>query len=1203
MKTIKFCLCVSLYAVSGSLAFVPVQLLGKHYSTGSTSSTSFTNGLKSQEKEDCDTNQSPLNEEAQLAELRQRSLLAARLSLESQRLAKEETIGGTNEANVIMIKEGSTDNSIWEEKQQRALLSTRLAIEAMEIEKQLAKDKNMDQAPVTDSIEAYTLYEEWVKSQSSSTTTSTSSSDEVTQHSKHRSDNLLSEDNSEEYGKNMGIVEAIDVKESEQDTSMLIEEDENDEVDSRSPLEKAWPNVDRKSIQKSKEERVAKIDQFLNKARSLREAMLAEANSLKDQTAMKGKDLNPEYSTTWIPNVKLTDTKHVDDSLEKAKVLRDAMIAQAIALKEKTRKEEERIQKIKEDASREAEELARAALANAKAKEEAQAKAMAEAEARAKEEADAQLRAEIANAKAREEARAKAEAEKQAKEKEEEEAKRRADLARAEAKKIARLAEEAEVKAREIAESEVKAREIAKAEAKAREIMKAKQRAKEEAEAKARTLLEADAEAEVVAEVQGQAEVVAEVQGQAEEEAQEQAEEDDETYIESPAQATHVYPQPDDAVPMKMKQEVLDQDFNGEDAIRLKEIEEQLLAEMTTQEAKMETTEDDMAYLLHQQWMREEEGTRDEEIQDTSVEDDLKMKIRVLAKEKLEDEKRQIQEEEEKVCLAEEHKAKDEERRKQEEAEKARILEQERRQKEEQARLVAWDQEAAKKTKRFTSKEDEWAQWMADEPQNNQSQQQRKTVSKPEPSVRISWMGGNNAFDVDWTETLKVGATAQDVQVDTIGNRSSDETLGSFETSGGDSSIQASNDVEVGGNVSESHGEEETVEIENLSTAFEPDSKLKETAESNFDNSLTKTVESHEDIQKEKGFDEIIDMVGAVVVQRHLYRFSPNEGSFQSPYVFEDRQFYKVQADKSLCRFGDRSFILRQIAPSKSQNKYSVQLGPAILGIDGLKDDVGLNEEFRDLSWHTAYAAALYCMIHPRLMSGKGLGLSSGVGNVGILSIMGTAFVNPSQSIMEGDFSSLVPIPKRLSKFVMTDEDESNILKCIENLEASSFPSNRVNLGVYDLSQKVPRDMRNSFDFILSSATSNFNGLARTMAFALKPTKSDFMTKERTQGQFVHINRGTKKAVDDLVRTLQSDYKMKVRVDNMVLEKLNLTPLVFSSNEEAESNFREEVESSTTGEVRIEHVEALPYTSTSGYHDEGYSGDNGDYFFPGGGFL
>jgi hypothetical protein len=269
-----------------------------------------------------------------------------------------------------------------------------------------------------------------------------------------------------------------------------------------------------------------------------------------------------------------------------------------------------------------------------------------------------------------------------------------------------------------------------------------------------------------------------------------------------------------------------------------------------------------------------------------------------------------------------------------------------------------------------------------------------------------------------------------------------------------------------------------------------------------------------------------------------------------------------------------------------------------------LKDNIEPQEESRELSWQTAYAAALYCMVHPRLMTGKGLGLSSGVGNVGILSILGTAFVHPDLSVMEGDFSSLVPIPKRLSKFVMTDENESNILKCIENLEASSFPSNRVNLGVYDLSQKVPRDMRNSFDFILSSATSNFNGLARTMAFALKPAKSDFMTKERTQGQFVHINRGTRKAIDDLLRTLQSDYKMKFRVDNMLLEKLNLTPLVFSSEEEAETNFREEVESSTTSDdVRIEHVEALPYTSTSGYHDEGYNGDNGDYFFPGGGFL
>lgn len=1169
----KLCFCYFVLSAtsSGLLAFAPVQL-----SSWRRNPNGGSNGLKSHQDDDI-INQLSTNEDAALAELHQRSLLAARLSFESRGSVpsdnniKEESTGDDTEGTVNRIKQEMWDDSTQKEQQQqqqqqRSLLSTKLAMEAMEAEKQLVQEQTADQPPVTETVEAYALYEEWLKSQSSPTASAISS--EVTTNTEETSLTHVVEDISSEQTSE-DIVEAMNSNDSQQEDSLVSME--HLEKDVSKSLEEAWPNVDRKSIQKSKKERVAKIDQFLNKAKSLREAMLAEANSLKDQTATKEKDLKREYGTSWTPSITLTNTKTIDDSLEKAKVLRDAMLAQAIALKEKTQKEEERIQKLKEDAAREAEELARAALANAKAKEEARAKAMAEAEVRAKEEAEAKLRAEVANAKAKEEAKARAKAKAEAKEREEAEAKNRAEKAREEAQHSARAAEEEEAKAREIAEAEAKAREIAEAEAMSRAIMKEKQRAQEEAEAKAREFAAAKLKSEVEIGI--------------------------EENTQSQAKSSYLNDKMNDAGLVTVQENLMNKDLTDTDEIRLQEIEEELLAEMTDVEDETETVDEDSAYLLHQQWLKEEEGIEEkEEEKDVTVEDDLKSQVRLLAKERLENEK------EEEARLAQEQKLKDEEKRKRVEAEKARAIEQQRLQEEEKARLIAWDQESNKNKKRFISKEDEWAQWMADEP-NNVPQQKKKSESKTKPSVRISWMGGNNAFDVDWTETLNVGSSEQNLHFETKDEPERNESIDWNESLGDDSIIQGTANVEESQHVNEV-GEGNDVEIPTESRTIDS----RETVEDylGIDDTLTDIEEmssSHKDKENKKGFDEIIDMVGSVVVQRHLYRFSPTEGAFQSPFVFEDRQFFKVQADKSLSRFGERSFILRQIAPSKSKNKYSVQLGPAILGIDGLKDDLELQEESRESSWQTAYAAALYCMMHPRLMSGKGLGLSSGVGNVGILSILGTAFVNPGLSVMEGDFSSLVPIPKRLSKFVMTDGDESNILKCIENLEASSFPSNRVNLGVYDLSQKVPRDMRNSFDFILSAATSNFNGLARTMAFALKPTKSDFMTKERTQGQFLHVQRGTRKAVDDLLRTLQSDYKMKFRVDTMLLEKLNLTPLVFSTEEEAETNFREEVESSSTGDVRIEHVEALPYTSTAGYHDEGYTGDNGEYFFPGGGFL
>jgi len=317
--------------------------------------------------------------------------------------------------------------------------------------------------------------------------------------------------------------------------------------------------------------------------------------------------------------------------------------------------------------------------------------------------------------------------------------------------------------------------------------------------------------------------------------------------------------------------------------------------------------------------------------------------------------------------------------------------------------------------------------------------------------------------------------------------------------------------------------------------------------------------------------DEEYDMTGSIIAQRHVYRITPTEGTFKSSFAIEDRQYFKVNQDNTLEAYGDRSFILRR--SSKKQSVFDFELGPILLVINGLKEDMDLDDASRILAWQNAYAATLYCLANPFILSGQGLQVSSGSGLAGILSILGLGHSDAEKVSNDGEFSLT---PKTLSKILMTDANESNILKCIDNLRVGMFPSGKVELGLLDPSEEVTPNLIRAFDFVLGFDCANDPfSLARIFASVLK---------EGSNHRFVHITSSDKEQ-RKLKNAVDSRLRMYSKVDNIVMDKLTLTPLVFSTQEEADLEIKKVDSSFWDEDEEVKEAESLVFTALTGYQD------------------
>jgi len=203
--------------------------------------------------------------------------------------------------------------------------------------------------------------------------------------------------------------------------------------------------------------------------------------------------------------------------------------------------------------------------------------------------------------------------------------------------------------------------------------------------------------------------------------------------------------------------------------------------------------------------------------------------------------------------------------------------------------------------------------------------------------------------------------------------------------------------------------------------------------------------------------------------------------------------------------------------------------------------------------------------------------LHSGAGLGGILSAIGAGLASNVKT-KSGETNPSFPVPDGLSKLVITDPGENSLGRCVENLRAVAFPSSKANVGQLDWSRGMSKSLENKFDFLLSCDCSHHlpsvNPLASLVDFSLK----------HEEGTFLHIGQPCQNLLD-LHRQLESEHGIKTKSNQIVLEKIDLVPLILESLEDVNSQMAGEIESG--GYVEYQNVDSSKYSVLiAGFHND-----------------
>ena len=357
-------------------------------------------------------------------------------------------------------------------------------------------------------------------------------------------------------------------------------------------------------------------------------------------------------------------------------------------------------------------------------------------------------------------------------------------------------------------------------------------------------------------------------------------------------------------------------------------------------------------------------------------------------------------------------------------------------------------------------------------------------------------------------------------------------------------------------------------------------------------------------------------LVGNVVAKRNLYRFSPTQSPIQSPFTIERRQYFTVQQDQSMEPIGGQNFVFRGFVEELDEGEEEepifkadatrnfAAVGPALYSVNGLADG-GASQD-------SNCALALYSMANPDTFEGQGMQLGSGSGVAGILSVVGAGLTAKFSGMKErqrnegwkpSDEKGNTPVPENLSKILLTESQGIMLDKCVQNLRASAFPPIKIELGLLDWEQNIPMSMGDMYDFIVGCDCAfglpSVTPLARTVALALKSSPCDKaeQSTQQIRGKFLHIGPGNKESYFDLKNGLVNLYKMVSSMEEIVLERLELVPLVFDSLDEAGAQLKNETDANVGGIVEFQNIESSTYSALIAHHNEDYDGSNGDDIF------
>jgi len=147
-----------------------------------------------------------------------------------------------------------------------------------------------------------------------------------------------------------------------------------------------------------------------------------------------------------------------------------------------------------------------------------------------------------------------------------------------------------------------------------------------------------------------------------------------------------------------------------------------------------------------------------------------------------------------------------------------------------------------------------------------------------------------------------------------------------------------------------------------------------------------------------------------------------------------------------------------------------------------------------------------------------------------------------------------------LSKFIITDLDEGHLDRCIQNLGAVSFPASKAKVAKMDWSKTLSKSLEKQLNFIIGcdcTDHSSIDPLAHLVEFSLNPE----------DGTFVHIGPASE-SVHNLQRKLGSKPNMKAKSTEIILEKIDLFPIVLENLEDVENQMNNEIEAGGYVEFR-----------------------------------
>lgn len=239
-------------------------------------------------------------------------------------------------------------------------------------------------------------------------------------------------------------------------------------------------------------------------------------------------------------------------------------------------------------------------------------------------------------------------------------------------------------------------------------------------------------------------------------------------------------------------------------------------------------------------------------------------------------------------------------------------------------------------------------------------------------------------------------------------------------------------------------------------------------------------------------------------------------------------------------------------------------------------------------------------------MSVIGAGLASGSteesNSVAYQSIEDIANTQVANDVENEEDKLIAPVPKALTKLVMTDSHDNLLNKCLDNLAKASFPVTKAEVGNLDWNRRVPNDFKNMYNFIIGCDCAYYfplvEPLARTVAYSLKDSPYNNQSNEQhVRGKFLHIGPQHRESIDDLKRKMGRGYRMNTRTKEIVVDRHDLVPLIIDSLEDAEAQMKDEIDK-IGGYVEYQNVDTSRYSALTAYHNEEYDGFNGDYFFP-----